>query len=208
MITTYSGLLTELTRLIDGEDTSASEIPVATLSQIVHQGELRIYREVRTRYNQKNWGVVVASNLAALPSDFIAPAVVHFGQQPLEPVSENQLLDYLAGNPTGNAKFFAVAGGNLQFGPAASGTVLGRYYYKMDDLSDSTLPTNTLFAAAEDLFIYASLAESAPFFGQDARLPMWEAKYTAIKETLNRLYMRSAYSAGRIQRSPSTRLIA
>jgi hypothetical protein len=209
-ITTFSGLLTELTRLIDGEDVSASEIPVGTIADIIHLGEQRIYREMRTRYNEKAWGITTTSNLAALPADFIASSVIHFGKNPLTPISESQLLQRLNENTnTGDCLFFCQAGSNLQFAPAVTdATALqGRYYYKWPDLSSTTLPTNTFFAAAEDLFIYAALVESAPFFGQDARVALWQSKYDAIKLQLNVNDQRAAYSAGRIQRGNSTRLM-
>jgi hypothetical protein len=207
-ITSYSGLLTELTRLIDGEDVSASEIPAATLAQIIHFGELKIYREIRTRFNEKAWGITVTSNLAPLPADFIAPSVIHFGKSPLDPKSEAQILQWLNESPSsGDCLYFCHAGANLQFYPAVANAtaVQGRYYYKLPDLDVATLPTNTLFAAAEDLFLYAALAESAPFFGQDARLPMWMAKYEAIKKMVNVTDHRAAFGVGRIVRSNSTR---
>ncbi|MCU9931113.1 hypothetical protein OFL77_27665, partial [Escherichia coli] len=71
------------------------------------------------------------------------------------------------------------------FGPAvADGTaVQGRYFYRLPELSAATLPTNALFAAAEDLFTYAALCESAPFFEQDARIPLWNAKYESIRDS-------------------------
>lgn len=209
MITSYSGLLTQLTRLLDGEDVSASEIPSATLAQVIYLGELRIYREIRTRYNEKAWGITTTSNLAALPADFQAASIVHFGKKPCRPVSEEWLISYLDNNPAGTTLWFAKVGTNLQFGPAVADgtTVQGRYFYKMAALDETTLPTNTLFAVAEDLYLYAALAESAPFFGQDARLPMWEAKYQSIKNRLNLNDSRAATSAGRIQRKASTTLM-
>lgn len=206
MITTWSGLLERLLVLIDGDDASSSSIPVATLEAIISLGELRLYREVRTRYNEKAFsGVTVASNLATIPTDFEAASLVHFGQEPLEPVSEEFLQSYLQGNPSGDAKYFAEAGNSFTFGPAASdGTALqGRYFYRLPALSASTLPSNALFSAAEDLFIYAALMESGPFFEQDARIPLWTSKYTAIRDALNRASHQAAYSAGRMKRRPS-----
>jgi hypothetical protein len=209
MITTYSGLLTELTRLIDGEDVSASEVPAATLAQIVYMGEKRLYRDLRTRYNEKAWGITTTGNLATMPADFIAPSVIHFGKAPLIPVAENTLLEYLEHAGSGQCKFYCESGPALQFAPAvANGTVLqGRYFCALPALSVSTLPSNALFAAAEDLFIYAALTESAPFFGQDARIQLWNAKYDAILKDLNRLSAMAAFGSGRIRRGTSTRAV-
>lgn len=208
MITSWTELLTELTRLMDGEDTTASNISPGTLTQLVYMAELRIYRQLRTRYNEKAWGTTVTSNAMTLPADFVASSVLHFGGKPCEPVSEEFLLEYLNANPTGDTLYFAKAGSTLVFGPSvANGTaVQGRYYYKLPALTPASLPSNALFAVAEDLFVYCALAESAPFFGQDARIPLWEAKYASVLEQLNKNDHVAAYSAGRMRTRPSTNL--
>ena len=204
-IASYSDLLVSLHRLMYGDDVSASQTPVATLQAVINLGERRIYREIRTRYNEKAWTGTVSGNLYALPSDFIAPSVVHFGKKPLKPVSEEALIEHLDGSPSGDARYFCQAGANLRFSPAvADGTTLqGRYFYAWPDLTSANLASNTLFAAADDLFLYAALSKSAPYFGQDARIPLWESEYTRIRDELNTLHERAAYSAGRIKRRPA-----
>ncbi len=208
-ITSWSELLTEITRLVDGEDTTASSIAPGTLTQLIYMAELRIYRELRSRWNEKAWGLTTTSNALTLPADFVASSVVHFGKYPCEPVPEEFALDFLQGSPAGDALYFAKAGGTLIFAPAVANgtTVQGRYFYKLPALTPASLPSNALFAAAEDLFLYCALAESAPFFGQDARIPLWEAKYGAILARLNKNDQVAAYSAGRMRVRPSTRLI-
>lgn len=208
MITTWAGLLDRLMLLIDGEGGAAT--PVATLSAAISMGEERIYREVKSRFNELAFSsVTVSGNLAALPADFQSPSIVHFGGKPLEPVSEEWLMEYLDGNPSGDCRYFAISGSSLKFGPSvANATIVqGRYFASLDALSAATLATNALFAQSQDLFIYAALAESAPFFSQDARIPLWEAKYKAIRDALNARTHMAAYSAGRMKRRPSTSIL-
>lgn len=211
MITTWSEYLTRLIQLIDGDDSGmSSNIPVNTLEAITSLGEARIYREVRTRYNEKSFSsVTVTSNAATIPTDFEAPSILHFGAKALEPVSEEFLLEYLDGSPTGDTRFFCQAGPSFKFGPSvANATALqGRYFYRMDALDATTLPTNALFAASNDLYIYAALTESAPFFEQDARIPIWDAKYRSIRDQLNNQSRNAAYSVGRMKVRPSTPVI-
>lgn len=207
-ITSYAGLLTELTRLIDGEDASISNISTGTLSQIVNMGERRIYREVRSRHNEKAFsGVTVTSNAATIPADFEACSVVHFGSIPLIPVSEEFLRAYLDGNPAGDCRYFAEAGSSLMFGPSvADGTsVQGRYFYRIADLTEANFSSNALMSKEPDLFVYAALAESGPYFGEEhmRRIPFWEAKYASIRDRINQAKVNTAYSAGRISRRPS-----
>lgn len=207
MITTWSQFLNRLSSLIAGDDTGSTSVAVSTLEAVISMGEERLYRELRSRFNEKSFSALtVTSNAATIPADFEASSIVHFGKKPLDPVSEEFLREYLNGNPTGDARYFAAAGPSFLFGPAvADGTaVQGRYFYRLPALTAATLPTNALFAVANDLFIYAALCESAPFFEQDVRIPIWNAKYESIRDSLNRGTHRAAYSAGRIRVRPST----
>jgi len=209
-ILSYNDLQLQITRLIDGEDAVSSSIAVETIQQVIALGERRIYRELRSQWNEKAWGLTVTSNAITLPNDFIASSVAHFGEKPLEPVSEEFILEQNNLQPSGECKYFAKAGNTLIFSPkVADGTALqGRYFCSLPALDAITLPTNALFAANEDLFIYAALVESAPFFEQDARIVLWNQKYTSIRDAINTNSNRAAYSSGRMMRRPSTRLIS
>lgn len=209
-ITTYSQLMVELNRLIDGENVTVSDVPLATLQSIVGLGERMVYREVRSRHNEKAFSAVtVTSNLAPLPADWESTSLVHFGGKPLSSVTEEWLRVVNANGLTGDARYFAQAGGSLMFGPAvADGTaVQGRYFARLPDLAVATLPTNALFLADPDLFIYAALAKSGPFFEQDARVPLWTAEYSRIRDAINTAHDRAAFSAGRVQIRPSVNMI-
>lgn len=206
MITSYAGLLTRLTQLIDGDDTSISSISTETLAHIVNMGERRLYREVRSRHNEKDLSVTVTSNLAVIPTDFESASVVHFGGAPLQPVSEDWLREYNLRGGT-QVLYFAEAGSSFFFGCAVDdGNVMqGRYYARLPDLASDTLPANALFAAEPDLFIYAALAESGGLFGHenDSRIPLWEQKYQLARDRVNLAKGRAAYSGGRLQMTTS-----
>lgn len=209
-ITTWSQLLERLLVLIDGDDAGSSTIPVATLTAIVRMGEDRIYREVRTRFNEKAFAAVaVTSNLAPIPTDYKAPSIVHFGRKPLDPVAEAWLQDYNLWSQGGEALYFAEAGASLLFGPAVTdGTLVqGRYFCRLPALAEAGTITNALFLDANDLFLYASLSESAPFFDQEARIPLWEGKYRSIRDAINKESQMAAYSVGRMKRRPSTPIL-
>lgn len=62
------------------------------------------------------------------------------------------------------------------FPTVTDGTAIaGRYYKKAADISSGTL--NAAFNRYPDVWLYAALAESTPFIGEDGRLPLWKAQY-------------------------------
>lgn len=208
--TTYPGFLDQLTRLIDGEDTNVSEVAPHTLKHIVSLGERRIYREVRSRWNVKSFTTTaVTANLAPIPEDWESTDTIHFGKQSMLPETEDQIRARLLHNASGEPFYFASAGASFTFAPAiANGTLLqGRYFARLPDLSATTFAANNLILKEPDLFLYGCLSQSAPFYGQDNRLQMWEARYTDIRDAINNGMHRAAFSAGQMRVSPSTKVL-
>lgn len=208
----YNDLLIAMSRMIDGDDSGYGDIPVASLEQFLMIAEHRIYREVRSRHNEKAFSALTTtSNLATIPSDFEATSVIHFGAAPLEPVSEEWLREYLDSSPSGDCRYFAEAGDSFIFGPSVANgtTVQGRYFYRWPALTRSNFTSNTLVSKEPDLFLYAALLEGAPYMGSDQiqKVPLWTARYEAIRDKLNADKTRTAFSAGRIKVRPSTRLM-
>lgn len=207
-ITTLSALYVEITRLLDGDDPEVSDLSVDSLSRLLQVAQRRIYRDVRSRWNEKDFtSVTVTGNLAPIPADFESPVIAHFGRQALIPVDETVIQDYYASSGT-QERYFAQAGSNFTFWPAiADGTLLqGRYYARLPDLTDANIASNALFQNADDLFVYAALVESVTFFGPKDDMGTWESKYEAIVESLNVHNHRAAYGVGRMRIRPSARI--
>lgn len=204
-ITTYAGLLSQLGKMVSFDGDNEGDASIATLQTVIGLAEARIYREIRTGYNEAAISGTVTSNAFALPTNWRAASTVHFGKKPLEPVSADWLRDHLDTLPSGDCRYFAVQGRSLMFSPeVADGTSVQGYYFKaLDSLDETTTPNNTLFIAANDLFLFACMVEAAPLYGFQAQLPIWDAKYQSVKEALNLEHQRSAYSAGRIKRRAS-----
>jgi hypothetical protein len=102
-------------------------------------------------------------------------------------VAEEGLLRSLKqGGQGGSARMYTQQGTNLLFWPALSNgtTVGGRYYKKQADIGLGTL--NAAFNRYPDVWLYAALAESAPFIGEDSRLAMWKQQYKARVLQANR----------------------
>lgn len=204
-ITTLAELYVEIQRLMDGEDVDISDVSVESMERLVIVAQQRIYRDVKSRFNEKAFAsVTVTSNLAALPSDFKELSIVHFGRQALVPVDETVMRDYWSSNGGTASKYVARAGNDLTFWPhVADGTaVQGRYFFAYPNLTNANIATNLLFQEADDLFIYGALVESAPFFGENAKMSIWQAKYLSIATDLNRQTHRAAYGK-RLMMRPS-----
>lgn len=58
------------------------------------------------------------------------------------------------------------------------------YFVQLAGLSDSNT-SNALLTKAADVYLYASLAATAPFLMHDERVPLWESLYSAARERLN-----------------------
>lgn len=204
--TTISALYVAITRLLDGDDVTVSDITVDSLDQLLTVAQQRINREVRSRWNELDFagGTVVTNNLAPLPADFEDASIVHFGRKALIPVSETVIRDYWADNgasANGSDLYFARAGNALTFYPAQSDTtvVQGRYFARLPFLTDANMAANALYQNADDVYIYACLVESADFFGESPKMATWGAKYESIVASLNNSTHRAAYAAGRLQ---------
>jgi hypothetical protein len=205
-ITTWAGYLAQLTRLLDGDEISNSIVTTATLEQVISLAETRIYREIRCRWNERDFSAcTVNDNRAPVPNDFESPSIVHFGGSQLQAVTEPFLIDqrYIT-----EPRYFAIAGDSFTFAAAVvdGAQVQGRYYCRLPALNSATLPNNDLFLNESNLFIFAALSAGAPFYGLNAMQPIWEAQYTSLRESINRAAFRSAYSVGRLQMRPSARI--
>lgn len=53
------------------------------------------------------------------------------------------------------------------------------------DLAPISTAVPTLFTRHPDLYLYAALAESAPFLQHDERIPVWENRYAQIVKEIN-----------------------
>lgn len=204
-ITTYAELLVQLGRMVTFEGDNPGDASIGTLQTVIGLAETRIYREVRTGYNEAAISGTVTSNAFALPTNWRAASAVHFGKKPLEPVSSDWLREHLDTLPSGDCRYFAVQGRTLVFSPTVTdGTSVQGFYYKaLDALDETTTPNNTLFTSANDLFLFACMVEAAPLYAFQDQLQIWESKYRAVRDQLNLEHQRSAYSAGRIKRRAS-----
>lgn len=201
--TNYTDFRSGVMRLIDGDDVASGSIATDTLDLLIALGENRVYLGdegvpgLRTRDMETSLSVVLASNAAAIPSDCLELKRVQFsGELPCEYLQEDTLLRYLDAGGSGAARFYTQQGPNLIFYPSTTGTVGGRYFKRPADLKTGGLhPT---FNRYPEAFLYAALAESAPFVGEDTRLPIWKQMWASAMKSANLTERNLSTSGGRL----------
>lgn len=196
----YAAFRTAVLQVIDGDDISQSSISANILDLIIGAGEQRLYRDVRTSTQDSALSLTTTSNAAQLPADCIelknvyCPAFPSLTYAPLETI---QTLIQRGVNGS-NAARYTLQGDSILFYPAvADGTqVLGRYIKRFPDIRTAL---NAFFTRHPDLFMYASLAESAPYIGEQSRLTEWKERYLTLAQSINEEERRRATRGSKLQ---------
>lgn len=186
-ITTYSNLQTTIADFLNRDDLTAA---IPTFIQL---GEAQMNRDIRhwemeARVSgQQSQG----DKHMQLPSDWIETIRLHLtgsGTDPVELASlaaiaeKRAAVDDLAGRP----RFYAHVRGEFELFPTPDEDTDFEllYYAKIPALSASNT-TNWLLEYAPDIYLYASLAHSAPYLAEDARIAVWAQMYSAAVSQLN-----------------------
>lgn len=205
MITSYTDLMARIQSLLDGDEVElGGDFNSTTLDAVINMAENRIYRDLRSRYNQKSFtALTVTSNAVTLPTDLIAIEKIWITGRPLEPVSEEFLRKYNDNGSTGECKYYAQAGNQIMFAPAlTNGTAInGRYYARLPALKTNFV--NAVFAAYEDLFVYAALLEGEQFWPtlETSKFAMF---YQDILKSIRHDEGQAIYNGGTVRVKPST----
>jgi hypothetical protein len=185
VISSYSTLQTAISDYVARSDLTTF------LPNFTQAWEERFLRE------SDNWGswmesalsVAIASNVAAVPSDYLGLKIAYLdGQtsQPLKRISLDQLYQrFPRSGSTGTPAYIARNGANFEFGPiAGSGTLKGTYYAKPTVMRSfaSDAAAHFIIVNAPDLALYGSLLEAETFIKNDKRLATWSQLYSVALE--------------------------
>jgi hypothetical protein len=171
-LTTYAGLKATVASWLDRADIDDA------IPSFVELAENRIFHELRAPVNEKTILLTLSSDgYATLPSDFLEVVDVFWNYNPLSRVTLTQLHSYL--ERTGVApEVFARETYRFRFFPLPtveeSDELRMIYYYDPGRLTDSST-SNVVFAAAPELYLYATLAEASNYLGMDGS--QYEASY-------------------------------
>jgi hypothetical protein len=179
-LSTYNDLLSAITNWTHRSDL-ASYSP-----DFVSLGESRINSELRVRAMETTVASTISAGVIAVPTGYIEMKEIYISSttpyMSLQRKTVNWIYDqYPVRASQGKPQFFAREGSNFIFGPFPDSnyTLTLLYYARPTALSSAT---NNLFIQYPGLYLFAALAETAPFLKDDKRVPLWEAKFQALKQ--------------------------
>jgi hypothetical protein len=168
-------------------DTSLTD----SIPDFIRLAELRIYRDLRVRAMEASLSTAIASGVIAVPSGYVAMKYAYVDGTPVQALQRKDPEWIAAHYPTrsadGKPKFFAREVDSFIFGPYPDDayTVKGVYYKRLDALSASNT-TNWFTDNAPDVLFWGAMLESAIFAGDDARVALYQSKYDAAGQRLQR----------------------
>lgn len=174
----YAFLCEQVARWLHRSDLT-DDIP-----NFVRMAEAQIYRRLNVFPREIEVDLVseVGSRFVALPPDYAEP--LGLWSSHVEPryeftatiASALPINDDDARLPI----YWAIDGANIAFEvPTDQAYPLQFRYFQTTYLSNA-VQTNPLFLRAPEMFLYGALSHAAPFLADDARTPMWEAKFKQL----------------------------
>lgn len=173
----YADFREKVRILIEGDEIGET-FSTTTLDLIIGLAEQRIYRDLRasTMYTTATL-TTVTNNALPLPTSLLALDRVSIGGDQVE-VTDLWRVEQLinSGASASDPTYCTQKGDSLIFFPAVanSTSIVLSYYARPADLSAGI---NTTVTRYPEVFLYGSVAESAPFLGEDGRVGLWEQKY-------------------------------
>ena len=186
-ISNYTNLKTTIADFLNRDDLT-SAIPT-----FIQLGEAQMNRDIR------HWEMEARSSgqqsqgdqYMQLPADWLETIRLHLtsqGTDAVELASMASIADKRAqvDDQAGRPRFYAHVRGEFELFPTPDEDTDFEllYYQKIPALSDSNT-SNWLLEYAPDIYLYGSLAHSAPYLQEDARIAVWAQMYAAAVSQLN-----------------------
>ena len=186
-ISNYTNLKTTIADFLNRDDLT-SAIPT-----FIQLGEAQMNRDIR------HWEMEARSSgqqsqgdqYMQLPADWLETIRLHLtsqGTDAVELASMASIADKRAqvDDQAGRPRFYSHVRGEFELFPTPDEDTDFEllYYQKIPALSDSNA-SNWLLEYAPDIYLYGSLAHSAPYLQEDARIAVWAQMYAAAVSQLN-----------------------
>jgi len=171
---TYAGLKLAIADYLDNADL------VSQIDDFIDLAEGRHKREVRIREMQDRQALTVAARYVDLPIGYLEALGIRLLTDPVTPLGGALSWEELTKRrqeTTGKPAYYTIHE-QIEFDrtpdQSYSGEIL--FYKAVTALSDSNT-SNEVLAKDPAFYLFAALAEAAPFLGADERVALWEGKY-------------------------------
>lgn len=181
-ITTYSELQASIANWLNRDDLTA------VIPDFIALAETRIARDLRHWKQEKRVATDVDERYENLPNDVIEiRQVQHTSGGVISSISSFDMEKRRAERDTGGKpKYMCLTADQIELYPTpdASYNISMLYYARIPALTVAE-PDNWLLRDAPDVLLYAALAQSAPYLGEDARIQIWVGLYQTAIDALN-----------------------
>lgn len=171
-IATYSELKTAVADFLNRDDLT-SVIP-----NFISLAEASLNRRMRAPEMVTRATVTVDAEYENRPADWLETIRYQINTNPITVLQfvtpEEASIQKTKFSVPGTPMFFSTVGTQFQHVPApdASYTAELMYYARVSALSDANI-SNWLLTANPDIYLYATLGQSAPYLKEDERLGVW-----------------------------------
>ena len=178
---TYTELQASIADFLNRSDLTS------VITDFITMCEAELNRELRVREMSVRTRAPINSQYVKLPDDFLSMRNIELQTDPVTSLQYKNLTNldiHRSGDSTGKPLYFSIMQNNIEFAPVPDGdyTIEIVYYQKIPALS--VKETNWLLSAHPDLYLYGSLAHSAPYLHDDQRIGVWAGKYNQVLESI------------------------
>lgn len=182
-ISTYDELKTALADWLARDDLSNYLDDFIDLAEARHRRDFRL----RLMLTSTTAALDTSTRFYNLPTGFLGVDSLHIEYSEfkrLQYMSPDNLLVYYVSS-AGRPDFFTVRGSQFELNRKPDSTTnYTLYYYKQFTALDGTNTSNDMLTNHPDAYLFAALAETAPFLKDDERALVWETKYDQVRKAL------------------------
>jgi len=171
-ISTYSELRAAVADFLNRDDLTA------TIPSFISLAEAALNRRVRAPEMVTRATVTIDAEYENRPADWMETIRYQVNTNPITVLEfvtpEEAIIQKTKFSAAGTPMFFSTVGTQFQHVPAPDGSFTGElmYYGRIPALSDA-ITSNWLLTANPDIYLYATLVQSAPYLKEDERIATW-----------------------------------
>jgi hypothetical protein len=171
-ISTYSELRATVADFLNRDDLTA------TIPSFISLAEAALNRRLRSPEMVTRATVTIDAEYENRPADWMETIRYQVNTNPITVLEfvtpEEAIIQKTKFSAAGTPMFFSTVGTQFQHVPAPDDSFTGElmYYARISGLSD-TNTTNWLLTANPDIYLYATLVQSAPYLKEDERIGVW-----------------------------------